>query len=455
MIPDVDEAELLARCEAEAKERLHELKEAAEEGARNIEVEHSVTIKRYYNASKELLRQGRNCAKENDFERAYVMLFRFSIFFIEKVASHEAFKIKSPEKTELKSECPRVLDEIEFIKKELTGRYQAEAEVTIRAEVAEQAAAAAAAQRAAAEAEARAAAEARQRREAADAAEALAVAEAADEAEAAARRAAAAAAAREEGAAATSFYCGECEPDVSEAAAHPAITYPTLATPPPSSSPSLPPPPAYDAIGVPPHGGASTAHGFGGPLAAPPLVPPRQSSAGAASSSLAPPPPSSLDAPVPMGMPLPPYQAKSGTPPVAGTAAVGNGGGVDLSMPPIPGVRPASYVAPAAMSAAAAAAAPSALAPQSGGLASLNMGSLSIGGTPAGPAAHVGATPSVYAAPSVVSAYGGAVAGGGALDLSLPTGQRAQAPPDPWRRAPAVGDRAIAVGDRVGPVATA
>ena len=67
MIPDVDEAELLPLRRSEG--RLHELKERPK-GARNIEVEHSVTIKRYYNASKELLRQGRNCAKENDFERA-------------------------------------------------------------------------------------------------------------------------------------------------------------------------------------------------------------------------------------------------------------------------------------------------------------------------------------------------------------------------------------------------
>ena len=74
------------------------------------------------------------CAKEMDYERAFVMLMRFSTFFIDKVAGHKSFKTKAPEKNELKAECAKVLDETAVIKRELLRRYAAEARATAEEE---------------------------------------------------------------------------------------------------------------------------------------------------------------------------------------------------------------------------------------------------------------------------------------------------------------------------------
>ena len=178
----MDDDAIHARARELAKERIKPLTEQAETGGRAVTHE-NLSIKFFFNAANDMLKNGRQCVAEGDYERAYVLLMRFTEFFIHRLPLHAGFKGKEPavasERKKLSKEVNAVLTELEMIKEEVLSKYTAEAEVQVRAELAEAAAAQAAA-------EAAAAAAAAQAEEQRAAAEALAVARAADEEEAAA-----------------------------------------------------------------------------------------------------------------------------------------------------------------------------------------------------------------------------------------------------------------------------
>ena len=172
-----------------------------------------LSIKRFFQAASDMLKQGRGCAAEQDLERAYVLLLRFTEFFINRLPEHPGWKSAevADEKKKLKKECMSVFNEVEILKAELLGRYAAEAEVSFRHELATAAAARAAAEAAAAEA---ARAEAIAVAEAAEAEEARAVAAAADAAEERAEREAAMRAAAASDQQLDGWdRCGECSSD--------------------------------------------------------------------------------------------------------------------------------------------------------------------------------------------------------------------------------------------------
>ena len=191
MATDGDGA-IVGLAEEAAKERLRVYNDQAEGGARQIFIDPNATIKRYMHAAAELIRQGKECASEGDTDRAYVMLLRFTIFYLERLPEHPNFKA-APEKKALTKECLAALDQVEELKKELLARFAVEEADRIVAErhaLAEKQAAAIAA------AEAQAAEEAEAAREAAERAEVLAAVDAADREEAEAAEAARARAAR-------------------------------------------------------------------------------------------------------------------------------------------------------------------------------------------------------------------------------------------------------------------
>ena len=161
MATDGDGA-IVGLAEEAAKERLRVYNDQAEGGARQIFIDPNATIKRYMHAAAELIRQGKECASEGDTDRAYVMLLRFTIFYLERLPEHPNFKA-APEKKALTKECLAALDQVEELKKELLARFaveEADRIVTERQALAEAQAAAAAAAEAQAAAEAEAAREA-------------------------------------------------------------------------------------------------------------------------------------------------------------------------------------------------------------------------------------------------------------------------------------------------------
>ena len=186
-IPPTDED--LKKLAAEAADRrLKGLTDEAERGARDIHVADHMPIKRFFYAAKTILQQARTLAGEQDLERAYVLLIRFSTLFVEVLPTHAGFSSAevAADRRALKEEVSIVLEEAAHVKNVLRSRYlRAEVEVLqqaaaeearIRAEVEVQKQAAAEAQ-AAANAAAEAAA-ANAARAAAAAAEARRVAEA-------------------------------------------------------------------------------------------------------------------------------------------------------------------------------------------------------------------------------------------------------------------------------------
>ena len=90
-----------------AKQRLQMLQKEAEAVGRQIRIDRTATIKRYYHGAANLLVQGRQCISSQDHERAYTLLMRFATFFLEMIPDHPDHKHESvtKERLRLKSEC--------------------------------------------------------------------------------------------------------------------------------------------------------------------------------------------------------------------------------------------------------------------------------------------------------------------------------------------------------------
>ena len=113
-----DDDEVVTLADEAAKARLRGYHDHAEGGARQIYVDPSATIKRYVHSASELVRQGKECVIEGDKDRAYIMLLRFTIFYLERLPEHPGFKT-APEKKTLGKECMAALDQVDELKKEL------------------------------------------------------------------------------------------------------------------------------------------------------------------------------------------------------------------------------------------------------------------------------------------------------------------------------------------------
>ena len=127
--------ELLA-AEA-ADRRLKRLTDEAERGARDIHVADHMPIRRFFNAARTILQQARTLAGEQDLERAYVLLIRFSTLFVEVLPTHAGFKSAevAADRKALIKEVSKVLEEAELVKNVLRSRYLVDDEARIRAEV--------------------------------------------------------------------------------------------------------------------------------------------------------------------------------------------------------------------------------------------------------------------------------------------------------------------------------
>ena len=430
------EDEVVTEARAAAVARIVPLTEQAESGGKQVTHQH-LSIKRFFMAASDMLKQGRNCAAEQDLERAYVLLLRFTTLFLYRLPEHPGFKSAevAAERKKLKAECMAALDEVEIIKGEIIGRYAAEAEVRIRTEQAEAAAVQAAARVAADEAGRVAALRAAEQAELDEVRAIAAAADAAEAREASVRVAAAAEreAARHAVPTDTGEYdlaselmarCRECASD-SDDLLH-GVSYPSLD---PRSSPSVP---SYGAAVpsaslssraapravLPPSDGLASVYGL--PVVPPPpVVPP---------SHLSSVPAVTRGMPAAIGTPLP-----SAAPPVAPPMASPLSG---LAAPPayVP-ARPSHHLEPSIPRVAppvtpqplpTASVVPPKPPPLSG-LAALNMGSLSLGGA-AEPAGLAACRPTAAAVPAVVPP---APSYTPKLDLSMPGGAPRESPA-PW-----------------------
>lgn len=113
-----------------ARERLELLKQAAERTAREIHVSPHAPVRRYFSAAGSMLRQGRTYLVEGSLEQAFVLLYRFNIFFLEVLPAHPEFATRevATERKRLKAECKAILDQVASVKQTLLQQYGAEEE---------------------------------------------------------------------------------------------------------------------------------------------------------------------------------------------------------------------------------------------------------------------------------------------------------------------------------------
>jgi len=84
-----------------------------------------LSIVKYYDIASQLERQAKMYLADSDMERAYVMFFRFSSFFLTTIAAHKSYKDSefTKIKTEYRQKCDESLKQCETLKKEIKDKY--------------------------------------------------------------------------------------------------------------------------------------------------------------------------------------------------------------------------------------------------------------------------------------------------------------------------------------------
>ena len=109
--------------------RLEALKKQAQEGGREVHIDNTVTVRRYFASANGLLKQGKTYQAEMDLERAYVLKWRFAIFFLERLPEHkDAYSaVMKPDLKRLKAAVKVVMEELGGdLKTMLEAKYRAE-----------------------------------------------------------------------------------------------------------------------------------------------------------------------------------------------------------------------------------------------------------------------------------------------------------------------------------------
>lgn len=113
-------------------------KEVLEPGARMknlVEMSHDVTvdknisIARYFNSGRELIKAASGLEAKGENEKAFVLYLRYTTLFIEKLVRHpEWSKADKDEKKLVRDECNHVLDCADNLKKLIMNKFNAEFE---------------------------------------------------------------------------------------------------------------------------------------------------------------------------------------------------------------------------------------------------------------------------------------------------------------------------------------
>ncbi|KAL1526494.1 hypothetical protein AB1Y20_015204 [Prymnesium parvum] len=94
--------------------RIRQLRELAETGGREAHFDSHQPVRRGFMAATSLLTQGKTYQAERDIERAYVLKYRFTVFFLERLSMHKDFNLPElkPDRKRLKAACKMVLEEL-------------------------------------------------------------------------------------------------------------------------------------------------------------------------------------------------------------------------------------------------------------------------------------------------------------------------------------------------------
>lgn len=95
----------------------------------DISVDKAISISRYFNSGKELLKTAAGFEEKGEIEKAFVLYLRYMTLFVEKLVHHPEYaKYDRNEKTAVKNECNRIFDLAEGLKKKILEKYTREYE---------------------------------------------------------------------------------------------------------------------------------------------------------------------------------------------------------------------------------------------------------------------------------------------------------------------------------------
>lgn len=104
------------------------------EMSHDISIDKDVSISKYFNSGRELIKAAAALENKGDIERAFVLYLRYMTLFLEKIVHHPEYtKADRAEKTLVKKECNNVFELAECLKKRILEKYTLEYEQSQRA----------------------------------------------------------------------------------------------------------------------------------------------------------------------------------------------------------------------------------------------------------------------------------------------------------------------------------
>lgn len=99
------------------------------EMSHNISVDSNISVSRYFNSGRELIKSASAYQEKGDIEKAFVLYLRYMTLFLEKIIHHPEYgKADRAEKILVKNECNTVFDLAENLKKQILEKYTLEYE---------------------------------------------------------------------------------------------------------------------------------------------------------------------------------------------------------------------------------------------------------------------------------------------------------------------------------------
>lgn len=99
------------------------------EMSHTITVDKNISISRYFNSGRELIKSAGASESAGDLEKAFVLYLRYMTLFIEKLVHHPEYsKADKSEKNLVKTECNNILVHAEELKKKLLEKFAKEYE---------------------------------------------------------------------------------------------------------------------------------------------------------------------------------------------------------------------------------------------------------------------------------------------------------------------------------------
>lgn len=95
----------------------------------DIVVDKTISISKYFNSGKELIKTAAAFEEKGEIEKAFVLYLRYMTLFVEKIIHHPGYhNYDRNEKTSVKNECNRIFDVAEGLKKKILEKYTREYE---------------------------------------------------------------------------------------------------------------------------------------------------------------------------------------------------------------------------------------------------------------------------------------------------------------------------------------